>query len=856
MERLKLDIQRFASGIVSLGTSGAMEGRVVWSSTVMGSTPAEKASLNKSLVTATVQVRRTYSWTQGYFTGNAVINGVSENYSSNVYVTTDWVTVKDNYSKEVSHNADGTRTTQVGGTITGPAGTSLEGVSVSNSILVTLDKIPRYATCNQSLKSKTETSITMNWSSDSTIDYVWYTTDGTAQNPTWVAVGSVNATSGSYTISNLSANTPYNIKTRVRRKDSQLPKDSDNLQVDTYDWPTLGGGSNFTLGVNTPLIQMNNPLYRPLTVTILTETNDEVKTIQNVTSSFRPEFTSAEIDIFYNSIPNKKSGTYKIKTVSSVNTNTKDARQYSVNENASKPTFSDFTYEDANSTTLALTGDSSIVVQNYSNVRARVSVANKAVAQNGTTMKQYNLVIGNAPQVSANYSDSEEVITPEVNNASSNIINLYAEDNRGLTTLASKTAVLKAYTNIQKGNISIARAGNVGKSVTLTFNGTFWNDSFGDVTNAITSVQYRYKTTSSSQWSSYISITPPTSSDNNYSFSGGIAGDLGNEGFTVDNSFNIEVVVSDRLSSTTFTVVLGTGTPLIAKHNNGVAIKQPYDTNDDSVLQVNGKTHLKGNTTITGDESVSGNLTTGTFNGKSWDFNTNNTTDTWVPVADSNGKWRHRAIPKMYNTNTPAIKMETIDGRISNANIAHTYENNKAHMQLLIATSSMTANKPAADGFITHYSWDNDNKCSAQLYVPQGDQSTKPIQFRTENNAGTWTSWENIYRAKTLYDNGSGTQGTVTLSESSTNFTMLEIFYRIIDGTQYRKSTRVWAPNGKRTELNYVNNDNVGNAWYKSKEINISGTSITVNGNVEVTMKGGSTTNTDRIYITQVIGYR
>ena len=67
-----------------------------------------------------------------------------------------------------------------------------------------LTDIPRYATANQSLKSKTSTSITMNWSSDSTIDYIWYSKNNGTN---WTAIGSVNAKSGSYTISHLSPST-------------------------------------------------------------------------------------------------------------------------------------------------------------------------------------------------------------------------------------------------------------------------------------------------------------------------------------------------------------------------------------------------------------------------------------------------------------------------------------------------------------------------------------------------------------------------------------------------------------------------------------------------------------------------
>lgn len=99
----------------------------------------------------------------------------------------------------------------------------------------TLDRIPRYGTSNQSLNSKTETSIKMNWSSDNTVDYIWYSTNNGSS---WSGVDVGDGTSGTYNITGLSPNTTYNIKTRCRRKDSQLSTDSSTLSVTTYKVPT------------------------------------------------------------------------------------------------------------------------------------------------------------------------------------------------------------------------------------------------------------------------------------------------------------------------------------------------------------------------------------------------------------------------------------------------------------------------------------------------------------------------------------------------------------------------------------------------------------------------------------------
>lgn len=94
-----------------------------------------------------------------------------------------------------------------------------------------MDIDPAYASVTQSLNSKTSSSIKINWSSDSTIDHIWYSINNGSS---WVDAGAVNASSGNYNITGLSANTSYNIKTRVRRAGTTLTTDSTALSVTTY----------------------------------------------------------------------------------------------------------------------------------------------------------------------------------------------------------------------------------------------------------------------------------------------------------------------------------------------------------------------------------------------------------------------------------------------------------------------------------------------------------------------------------------------------------------------------------------------------------------------------------------------
>ena len=860
MERLKLNIQRFATS-GTLTTPNNTDGTSFY---FYWSRQSYSIADNKSTIYWQIGINAAYSYySNGVKLGPTTVNGTvihSGGTYSNISRGTHTMFEG---TMDIPHNPDGTKSfsASLSGWTWGSTWTSADN---SNNPFV-LDTIPRYTTVSTwSVTSRTETSITLSWKTADTCSQIRYGTSTSSY-----TTANVNGNSGTVTISGLTAGQTYTLYFMPKRKDSSLWGDGSDgtwknlTNQSTHPYPYAETMPAFTIGEN-PTIGIKNPLNRTFTITVYGADNSTIYTGSNKTGTSIKDILNetTAVNNLYQSLPTTKSGKYKVKIETTLpSSTTKDSGNnlYSVNENDCRPVFNDFTYADINATTLALTGNNQVVVQGYSNIQATISVANKAIATKGADMNtgHYDLIITGNNTQSANYSDNADV-TITTNGANSGSIKVSAVDSRNVAKEVPKTANVISYTNIQRGNISVTRAGNVGEATTLAFEGTMWSGDFGAVTNTITSVQYRYKSTAAgSSWSAYTSLTPPTPSGNSYSFSGLIAGDEGNTGFSVDNSFNIEVVVSDRLSSITFTATLGTGIPHVAFGNNGLSIKQPYDTNDDSVLQVNGKTHIKNDLSVTGKITATGNVQANSFNNYILDLGTNNTADTWTPVMINN-TLQHRVIPTIYNGNVPAIKMATIDYRISNANIAHTYENNKAHMQLLIASSSMTSNKPVADGFITHYSWDNNNKCSAQLYLPQGDQSTKQLQFRTENSGGTWTGWEDIYRAKTLYENSSGTTGTITLPETSANFKYIDIFYAELNRNE-RSFVRTYSPNGQDLQLTIITRGSTSSSDLRenTKTINFNGTSLTTKSNTgAVWFTTYAFYAVNEIRIMKVVGYR
>ena len=89
------------------------------------------------------------------------------------------------------------------------------------------------------------------------------------------------------------------------------------------------------------------------------------------------------------------------------------------------PNFTDFEYEDSNSTTIALTNNSNKIVQGYSTLKVTIPVEDKAAGQKGATISGYN--IGN---YSVPYSSNADVVKEIPNYSSENIV-VSAVDSRG-----------------------------------------------------------------------------------------------------------------------------------------------------------------------------------------------------------------------------------------------------------------------------------------------------------------------------------------------------------------------------------------------------------------------------------------
>jgi len=485
-----------------------------------------------------------------------------------------------------------------------------------------------------------------------------------------------------------------------------------------------------------------------------------------------------------------------------------------------------------------------VFLQNKSRVKATLS----GTAQY-TTIKSYHWevrVTNSTGQLLASGDNTNIDYSPT--SSGTLYISGKVTDKREKTHTTSTTVSITAY-NTPKCNLSVSRTGDTTASYTMSGSGSPLSVT-GKTQNVVRYLLKRDSTT-----------IRDTNSGTSYSST--------DSGISANSSYTYTLTASDTISGTTDTKTVTINTTFTLMNFNstgyGMAIgKASEATGTNKLLEIALPT------TVSEDITTTKDLITTKLNGTTWDFDTNNTANTWVPVQGG-GKWQHRVIPVAYNSapSTLSVKrasygntLEAVDGRITNANITHYYDNSTAHLKLLIASSAMTSNKPKADGYILACNWDNSGEYVGQLYLPNKNDNT-PIQFRG-CLAGTWGSWEDVYRCKSLYDNSSGTTGTVTLSETSANFEYLEIFYSYYAGSMdMYNSVKIYSPNGKIAML-IGSYDNGTRLYHEVARYTISGTSITRSNATrwrfgtggENSTRTNTTSSDPSIKVVKVIGYR
>lgn len=260
------------------------------------------------------------------------------------------------------------------------------------------------------------------------------------------------------------------------------------------------------------------------------------------------------------------------------------SRAVKFNNQLSPPLFDNFEYVDTNSVTTALTGNNSKIIKDYSTLKITISGDNKAQAQKGASISYYS--------IEGKQYDYQDNFSVEIEKWDKEKISIYAIDSRGVSTLVEKDCDFVSYEPVGKKNISAMRDGGVSVQTKLSYSGVFWNNSFGSITNSI-SVTYKYKVAKSSSYINGISAINPTITGNSFAFNDYILGDSNENGFNIENSYEIVVEVEDKLSKIEFSTILQSGIPAISVYKNNISLHGKYDKNLGGT-QINGDLFLNG----------------------------------------------------------------------------------------------------------------------------------------------------------------------------------------------------------------------------------------------------------------------
>lgn len=302
--------------------------------------------------------------------------------------------------------------------------------------------------------------------------------------------------------------------------------DSTTVQTGTASTPSevncaaayIGGNTTITINRLSPLFTHTlTYTFGSLSGTIATKTADT-------------SITWAIPTTFYAQIPNAKSGQGVITCTTYNDTLTIGTTtcNFIVNcdEAQCKPTLNG-SAQDANTTTVALTGNNHTFVKYFSNVTAKTN----ATAKNSATIASQSITIGgksiNSGEGTINAVESGNVV-------------FTAADSRGFTTQQTLTYNLVDYIKLTCTlNASAATTSGV---ATLKISGNYFNGNFGAADNTLT-VQYRYKVKDGS-YTDWTSATA-TATGNKYDITATISG------LNYLNAYTFQARAIDKLMTVT-----------------------------------------------------------------------------------------------------------------------------------------------------------------------------------------------------------------------------------------------------------------------------------------------------------------
>lgn len=477
----------------------------------------------------------------------------------------------------------------------------------------------------------TANSVYINASASVTCDIWQYSIDGGS---TWTQFSTTAGTSATKTITGLSPNVTYNIKVRARKKSNGLYGASAGTNITTLGGSVLNSVSALTIDATSPVLSLNWTVYdADYTHTLVIKNGStSVLTITGLSGSKGTNnktyaFTAAQRTTILNAMSALASFTATFvlttydgsKQVGDASSITATIQTTAAN---SAPTFTGFTFKDNLAKTVAVTENNQLFIKAYSQLLVTCTAA---TAKNGATIARYTATIGTVSKSSNTTSISYGAIASSGNLT----LTVTATDSRGYTASRSMTITVIDYTDITIDSWMMRRVNEVEAQTQLTFAGKLSSVSVdGTAMNTLQSVQYRYKQTTATSWSSWYTIGDVEETYGGFSYESAAF-------ITLDArySYNIQIKAADELSTHTIGFVLNKGTPLMSYRSQKVGIN---NVDPQSALDVLGEIMMNGFNVmgfvqeLGSTEDLDDMLDNGIF---TQSLNANASTDRHYPVA-------------------------------------------------------------------------------------------------------------------------------------------------------------------------------------------------------------------------------
>lgn len=600
----------------TFGTSNAkITGRIIISSTSNGS----------SANTSNVSVNVYFSRPDGYNSYGTINTGVQcdqqsqweEGYKITVGKNGAWAVSFSKTFYNIPHNSDGSKSCYF--RCVGNANFSLG--SFDASWWYNLDKIPRYTSITTFDVSNVEqTTAKVTWATSDTVDWVRCYLNGSSQhtdNPggvngasgTFIYTGMNQGNAGVPTLENstLEPGTTYNLRLQVKRKDSGLWTLSDlTRQFTTKSIASISNENiDYNIGDTLPLNfkdYKNNKSY--LAMDIINpdgewEENiirtDEVLQVENYNWDL-----SAYQSLLYEKLSTRNSAQYRIRCGTTIN-----GKEYekivtgkicAVNSN---PIFRNYEYGDELTSTQDIIQNSQYMFENFGNMKARISVSNRAIALNGASIIKYCAIVkdvnSGVQKLTSElaYSDNSEIVFSFGNmiKASTYQIQIYAVDSRGnASQTISKTFYVLPYSQPQV-SIDLHRLNDYEEETEITISAIYSSLSINSIVkNNSFTIQYAYAE-DGQPFGSYhdlsLTFSSYDSDNKKASYHASPFIDLNDNS---NKSFNFKFLIKDRVSTLTIDKSINKGVPIMfmgtTDEHNYVSVNRLPDIDSDCVFQV------------------------------------------------------------------------------------------------------------------------------------------------------------------------------------------------------------------------------------------------------------------------------